>query len=76
MGENIKNFRDRLKILAEISDLIESDEIFKDEEVQIRVNLETEKYNSILKNFREIDWGSNKFFINIGNVSFKFVLKK
>lgn len=76
MGENIENFGDRLKVLAEISDLIENNEIFKDEEVQVRVNLDSEKYYSILKNFREIDWGSDKFFINIGNVSFKFVLKK
>ena len=76
MGENTENFRDKLKLFAEISDTIENIDIFKDEDVQIRVNLDEKKYYSILKNFREIDWGSEKFFINMGGVSFKFVLKK
>lgn len=76
MGENIENFRDKLKLFAEISDTIENIDIFKDEDVQIRVNLDEKKYYSILKNFREIDWGSEKFFISMGNVNFKFVLKK
>lgn len=76
MGENTENFRDKLKLLAEISDTLENIDIFKDEDVQIRVNLDEKKYYSILKNFREIDWGSEKFSINMDNVSFKFVLKK
>lgn len=76
MGEDIKDFRVQLKTLANIADIIEENEIFKGEDIVVRMNLEKTKYESILKNFREIDWKSEKFFINIGNVSFKFVLKK
>lgn len=76
MGEDIKDFGVQLKTLANIADIIEENEIFKGEDIVVRMNLEKGKYESILKNFREIDWKSEKFFINIGNVSFKFVLKK
>ena len=76
MGENTENFGDKLKLFAEISNIIEESDFLKDEKIQIEIELNNEKYNSILKNFREMDWKSEKFFINIGNVSFKFVLKK
>jgi hypothetical protein len=76
MGEDKENFRDKLEELAKISDLIESCDLFKDQEVVVKVNLDKSKYESILKNFREIDWKSEKFYINIGTTSFKFVLKK
>ena len=43
---------------------------------EMGLKFEKDKYENILKNFREIDWGSDKFYINIGEISFKFVLKK
>jgi len=76
MAEDKKNFRDKLEVLAKISDYIENSDLFKNEEVTVKVNLDKDKYESILKNFREIDWKSEKFYINIGTTSFKFVLKK
>jgi hypothetical protein len=76
MGENNEDFRDDLKKFAEISDLIESSKIFENEKVDLKVTLKKEKYESVLKNFREIDWSSDKFFINFGKVSFKFILEK
>jgi hypothetical protein len=76
MGENNEDFRDELKKFAEISDLIESSKIFENEKVDLKVTLKKEKYESVLKNFREIDWSSDKFFINFGKVSFKFILEK
>ncbi len=76
MAENNEDFRDELKKLAEISDLIESSKIFENEKVDLKVSLNKDKYDSILKNFREIDWNSDKFFINFGKVNFKFILEK
>jgi len=76
MGENSEDFRDELKKFAEISDLIESSKTFENEKVDLKVTLKKEKYESVLKNFREIDWNSDKFFINFGKVSFKFILEK
>lgn len=77
MGENKENFRDKLKLLAEVSEQIESNEdFFGDEVIEVRVKLEKDKYNTVLRNFREIDWNSDKFYINFGKVSYKFVLKK
>lgn len=76
MGKSDENFRNNLKLLAEIADLTESNELFDGGDVQVKITLEKDKYDSILRNFRQIDWKSEKFFINIGNTSFKFVLKK
>ena len=77
MGENKENFRDKLKLLAEVAEQIESNEdFFGDEVIEVRVKLEKDKYNTVLRNFREIDWNSDKFYINFGKVSYKFVLNK
>ena len=76
MGENKENFRSELESLAIVSDYIENCDLFKNEEVTVKVSLEKDKYDKVLKNFREIDWNSEKFYINIGNTSFKFVLRK
>lgn len=76
MGEDKEDFRDELTKLAEISDLIESSKIFSDEDILVKVSLNKEKYNKVLRNFREIDWSSEKFFINFGKVSFKFILNE
>jgi hypothetical protein len=76
MAEDKENFRNKLESLAQISDYIEKCDLFTNEEVIVKVTLEKDKYENILKNFREIDWKSEKFYINIGKTSFKFVLKK
>ena len=76
MEENKEDFRDELKTLAEISELIESSKIFENEDVVVKVVLEKEKYNQVLRNFREVDWNSEKFFINFGSTSFKFILDR
>ena len=76
MEENTTDFGGELKSLAEIADLIEKNNLLKDEDIQIKISLEKPKYNKILKHFREIDWNSEKFFISFGKVSFKFVLKR
>lgn len=77
MGENKEDFRDKLKLLAEVAEQIEfNKDFFGDEVIEVRVKLEKDKYDMVLRNFREIDWNSDKFFINFGKVSYKFVLKK
>ena len=76
MEENTTDFGGELKSLAEIADLIEKNDLLKDEDIQIKISLEKPKYNKILNHFREIDWNSEKFFIRFGKVSFKFVLKR
>ena len=76
MGKDNENFGDKLKVLAEISELLENEETFQGGDAEVRLILPKEKYDKILRNFREIDWGSDKFYINIGETSFKFVLKK
>jgi hypothetical protein len=76
MDENKENFRDDLTLLAKISDLIESNELFKDENIEINVKLDRNRYNKILRNFREIDWKFDEFKIKIDSVTFNFALKK
>ena len=77
METNKENFRDKLTVLAEVAERLEtSKDFFDDEIIEVRVKLGKEKYDKVLRNFREIDWNSEKFYINFGNVSYKFVLKK
>ena len=77
MGTNNEDFRDKLSVLAEVAERLESSkDFFDDEIIEIRVKLGKEKYDKVLRNFREIDWNSDKFYINFGKVSYKFVLKK
>lgn len=76
MGKNNEDFRDKLKTLAQISDLIENENYFNGGETEVNFLLEKEKYDKILRNFREIDWNSKSFLIKIGEVNFRFVLKK
>lgn len=76
MGKDNENFGDKLKVLAEISELIENEKTFHGGETEVTFTLSKDKYDKILRNFREIDWNSNMFYINIGEINFKFVLKK
>lgn len=77
MATNNEDFRDKLTVLAEVAERLEtSKDFFDDEIIEVRVKLGKEKYDKVLRNFREIDWNSEKFYINFGNVSYKFVLKK
>lgn len=77
MATNNEDFRDKLTVLAEVAERLEtSKDFFDDEIIEVRVKLRKEKYDNVLRNFREIDWNSEKFYINFGKVSYKFVLKK
>ena len=76
MGEDNEGFRNTLKTLAEISDLLDNDSSIKKSEIEIKVTLPKNKYNSILRNFRKIDWNSEEFYIDISELKFKFSLKK
>lgn len=76
MGKDNENFRDTLKTLAEISDLFDKDTLIKKSETEIQITLPKERYDKILKNFREIDWLTEEFYIDISELKFKFVLKK
>jgi len=77
MATNNEDFRDKLTLLAQVAETLESSEDFFDDEIiEVRVKLKKEKYDSVLRNFRQIDWDSDKFYINFGKVSYKFVLKK
>jgi len=77
MATNNEDFRDKLTVLAEVAERLETNkDFFDDEIIEVRVKLGKEKYDKVLRNFREIDWNSEKFYINFGKVSYKFVLKK
>jgi len=76
MGKDNENFRDTLKTLAEISDLFDKDTLIKKSETEIQIILPKERYDKILKNFREIDWLTEEFYIDVSELKFKFVLKK
>jgi hypothetical protein len=76
MGKDNENFRDTLKTLAEISDLFDKDTLIKKSETEIQITLPKERYDKILKNFREIDWLTEEFYIDVSELKFKFVLKK
>ena len=77
MATNSEDFRDKLTVLAEVAERLESsNDFFDDEIIEVRVKLGKDKYDKVLRNFREIDWSSEKFYINFGKVSYKFVLKK
>ena len=49
MEENTTDFGGELKSLAEIADLIEKNNLLKDEDIQIKISLEKPKYNKILR---------------------------
>lgn len=77
MATNNQDFRDKLTLLAEVAEKLElNKDFFGDEIIEVRVKLDKAKYDKVLRNFREIDWNSDKFYLNFGNVSYKFVLKK
>ena len=76
MGEDNENFRDTLKTLAEVSEMFYNDTLLKNSETEIVIILPKDSYYKILKNFREIDWSKENFYIDFGDLKFKFVLKK
>ena len=76
MGEDNENFRNTLKTLAEVSDLFYKNTLLRQSETEIIVTLPKDSYYKILKNFREIDWGVENFYIDFEDLKFKFVLKK
>jgi len=76
MVENKKSFRDELVIMAEISDLIQESDILPNDGLKVDIYLDKEKYDYILKNFRDIDKSSQSFSIDLENIKFNFFLKK
>lgn len=75
MGEDKSNFRDELSVLAKISNDIESSILFKGD-VKIIIELESNEYYEVFKNFAEIYHQNDRFNIEISKVNFTFVLKK
>lgn len=76
METNKKSFRDELTTLAEIAELIDRSSIFPNSKFNIDIELNEEKYKSIISNFREIDRKNERFSIVLDNVEFRFALKK
>jgi hypothetical protein len=75
MEKDKKSFRDRLIELADLSDTLENNELFKGGEIKISIVLNSEKYYDILSNFREIDRKNKKFFIDISDIKYEFILE-
>ena len=50
MEKDSKSFRDRLVELADLTDMLENNELLKSGEIKISIVLDSEKYYNILSN--------------------------
>jgi len=76
METNKKSFRDELRIMAEIAELIEKSTVFPKDNFKIDIQLEKENFKNLISNFRDIDRNNNSFSILLDKVEFRFFLKK
>ena len=75
MAENKESFMDELSKLAEITNIIE-DSFLSKGDVSMVIELPEDEYRDLMSHFRELDRNKSKCTIEIGGVSFNFVLKK
>lgn len=75
MGENQTSFRDELKKLAEISELLENS-IFSKGTFSVIVELKEENFKEVISYLSPKDLKQKKIVIDISGVEFTIVLSK
>ena len=76
MGKDEKGIQYYLEKMVEMSDVIDTSDIFHDGDIEFNISIKDEEYNSLLRHFRKMDWDSEKFSIEINNYKFNFSIKK
>jgi hypothetical protein len=71
MGKDNKDFREELKKLAEIVEVVESS-FLKNEKTEVKVSLKEDTFISLLT-FLNYNTSDNKCIISIGDVEFTFL---
>lgn len=73
MGENSENFREELKKLAEVVEILDNS-FLKNEKTEIKVSLKEDTFISLMT-FLRYNANDSKCIISIGNVDFTFLKK-
>jgi hypothetical protein len=75
MGKNKKSIEYYLEKITEMSDVIETSDIFVDANIEVNFTIEKEEYTHLINHFREVDRGNDNFTILIGDSKFNFTKK-
>jgi len=75
MAETETNFRDELRKLAEVSEILDNS-IFHKGKVSVIVELEPVEYNNVVGLLSPRDLKSNQVIIDISGIEFTLVLSK
>ena len=75
MGTTETNFRDELKKLAEVSEILESS-VFSKGKFSVVVELGEKDYRELVSYLSPVDVKKNQIFIDISGVIFNLVLSK
>jgi len=75
MGKNKKSIEYYLEKITEMSDVIETSDIFVDAHIEVNFTIEKEEYTHLINHFREVDRGNDNFTILIGHSKFNFTKK-
>lgn len=75
MAETETNFRDELRKLAEVSEILD-DSIFHKGKVSVIVELEPVEYKNVVRLLSPRDLKSNQVIIDISGIEFTLVLSK
>ena len=75
MGKNKKSIEYYLEKITEMSDVIETSDIFVDANIEVNFTIEKEEYTHLINHFRKVDRGNDNFTILIGDSKFNFTKK-
>lgn len=75
MGKNKKSIQYYLEKMVEMSDVIDTSDIFNDANIEVNILTNEKEYNHLLSNFREMDRDKEKFTIEINDMKFNFEAK-
>ena len=75
MGKNKKSIQYYLEKMVEMSDVIDTSDIFNDANIEVNILTNEKEYNHLLSNFREMDRDKEKFTIEINDMKFNFEVK-
>lgn len=75
MGENKKGIEYYLEKMTEMSDVIESSDIFVSSKIEVNILTEDDEYNHLIRHFRKVDWNNDRFTIEIGETKYNIIRK-
>jgi len=75
MGKNKKSIQYYLEKMVEMSDVIDTSDIFNESIIEVNILTTEKEYSHLLSNFREIDRNKEKFTIEINDLKFNFKVK-